>query len=298
MYHLLVFRVPLGFVLKPSVAVPRDQPHRASGRFLTPSPGEPRASAQRLMVVKQSLVLAFLFALIIANQAGAGKPRVPGLNELEVFDPGVGEMRDGTFFPAIQLNQTENGTEVEISPVVHVHRYYYNGDKEYQGPFGSGGPVIVVANHPRTRERLYIEAELPPGAPVISYDDHSITYAYPKRRVVIKFSRWCKDKVLVQHGSRWRLPRPSISAGNSKLVKAIKDHAKRTSKTVAGAAVTAWNSAGQAVETVSGLTENIPGVKALQSAVDQVGAEQRANDLKAAAEQRIQQQSLDFPTIR
>ncbi len=243
-------------------------------------------------------VLALLFVLTSANDLDAGKPRVAGFNELEVFDPGVGESRDGAFFPGIQLNQTENGTEVEIAPIVHVHRFYYNGDKEYQGPLGQGGPVIVVAKHPRTRERLYIEADLPPGAPVISYSNHSITYAYPKQRVVIKFSRWCKDKVLVQHGNRWRIPRPSISAGNSKLIKALKDHAKRTSKTAAGAAVTAWNAAGQAVETVSGLTENLPGLKALQSAVDQVGPQQRGNDLRAAAESQAAQQTEFVPTNR
>ncbi len=39
--------------------------------------------------------------------------------------------------------------KVDIAPTVHVHRYYYSGDKEIQGPIINGGPTVVVAITPK-----------------------------------------------------------------------------------------------------------------------------------------------------
>ena len=86
-----------------------------------------------------------------------------GLNELVVYDPGTHERG----LPAVQLMPNNCGNlGVEIPPAVHVHRYYYNGDKEFQGPIIQGGPTIVVANHPDNPGcTLYIRVNLPSGAP-------------------------------------------------------------------------------------------------------------------------------------
>jgi len=110
----------------------------------------------------------------------AGEPREPGFNELIIIDPGVEE--NGLPAPNVV-----NG-HVEIPPTLHVHPYYYSGDKEYQGPIINGGPTIVVANNPKSGEKRYVDVVLPQGAPLIAYTSKSITYIYKDRRVVITFN--------------------------------------------------------------------------------------------------------------
>ncbi|MFO0946707.1 MAG: hypothetical protein U1D30_12290 [Planctomycetota bacterium] len=46
---------------------------------------------------------------------------------------------------------------------------------------------MIVANHPKSNERMYINVMLPSGTPVISYDKDSITYIYPNYRVKVCF---------------------------------------------------------------------------------------------------------------
>ena len=125
----------------------------------------PRASMLR------NTVAAGLFCFGSSTLVTAAEPRVGGLDELVIYDPGNHDRG----LPAIEFAESPEGIQIEISPATHVHRFYYNGDKEYQGPLLQGGPTVVVANHPRTGKRLYIDVNLPSGAPVIVYDEDSIS---------------------------------------------------------------------------------------------------------------------------
>src|SRR5262249_52991165 len=93
---------------------------------------------------------------------------------------------------------------VDIPEVVLVHRYYYTGDRTFQGPFLPGGPSIVVLNHPKTAERLYIPVQMLPGAPRVTYRHHCVEYDYGGRRITISFGLFgCKPTVCYSHGVPW-----------------------------------------------------------------------------------------------
>ena len=94
--------------------------------------------------------------------AQARSAHVPPVLEIEVIDPGV----DARGNPAVQLHNVGSGTVVDIPPTILVHKYYYTGDRSFQGPSLPGGPSIVVAAHPRTGDRTYVPVQLLPGAPL------------------------------------------------------------------------------------------------------------------------------------
>jgi hypothetical protein len=143
-------------------------------------------------MIRQLLAVAVCFVVI--GQLAAQEKRSAGLDDLVILSPGTHERG----LAAVQLKAAPDGTlKVDITPSIHIHRNYYNGDREYQGPFVAGGPTMIVANHPSSNKRLYIEANLPAGYPTIAYDGNSITYAYEKERVVIFYSIICTDKATV-----------------------------------------------------------------------------------------------------
>ncbi|MFN0054899.1 MAG: hypothetical protein ACKV0T_22235 [Planctomycetales bacterium] len=118
-------------------------------------------------------------------------PVPPGL-EIEILDPGVDPIGN----PAV-LPQASRGGErgVAIPPTVLVHRYYYTGDRNFQGPLLPGGPSVVVFNHPKTGERLYLDVQMLPGAPRVFYTSRSIEYDYGEQRIVIGFNLCGKPTV-------------------------------------------------------------------------------------------------------
>ncbi|MEQ1903465.1 MAG: hypothetical protein ABL888_04715 [Pirellulaceae bacterium] len=137
------------------------------------------------MLFQNWQIKLFCFALVIASMATSQAQHrefapVPPSLEIEVLDPGVDSLGN----PAVQLQA--NG-EVEIPPVVLVHRYYYSGDRSFQGPLLPGGPSILVVNHPKTGERIYVPAQMMPGAPRVTYTKRGITYQYEKHAVMLQF---------------------------------------------------------------------------------------------------------------
>ena len=107
----------------------------------------------------------------------------PGL-EIEVLDPNV----DPRGNPAVITTPGPDGRIlVDVPPTVLVHRYYYTGDRSFQAPLLPGGPCIVVANHPKTGERLYVPVQFPPGAPRVTYSGDAIDYDYGSQGVTINF---------------------------------------------------------------------------------------------------------------
>jgi len=123
---------------------------------------------------------------------------VPPALEIEVLDPRVDPMGN----PAVLTSPNVNGgLNVEIPPVVLVHRYYYTGDRSFQGPMLPGGPSIIVIHHPKTNEQIYLEAQMLPGAPRVVYTANSIEYDYGFQSMTLKFGHHGKPSIVYRQGT-------------------------------------------------------------------------------------------------
>lgn len=123
---------------------------------------------------------------------------VPPTLEIELLDPNVDPLGN----PAVLTKQDDLGrTVVDIPPVVLVHRYYYTGDRSFQGPMLPGGPSIIVVHHPRTGDRLYVQTQMLPGAPRVSYTQSTIEYDYGPQSIVLKFGHHGEPSVIYRQGT-------------------------------------------------------------------------------------------------
>ncbi|MEY2724539.1 MAG: hypothetical protein RLZZ458_406 [Planctomycetota bacterium] len=235
-------------------------------------------------------------------QAVAQQPREAGFNELLVIEPQGQESGQPTAV-------IKDG-KVEIPPTLHVHPYYYSGDKEYQAQILNGGPTIIVANHPKSGEKLYIDAVLPAGAPIVAYSAHSITYVYTDRRVCIEFHLLHHDRAIVKYISGRGLVRETHEQLDE-VADSIDEHRKKSrlmtelgelkteAKDIAKGSVGVITGAGAvAVERVRAVTRVLPGAAALRSLGKQ--AEERAakEETRQLGILKAKEESLDIPTIR
>jgi hypothetical protein len=109
---------------------------------------------------------------------------VSPLDEVTVIDPRV----DSEGRPrAIVRDSARGGKIVDIPPAVIVHKYYYTGDRDFQGPLRPGGPSIIVVSHPVSGSRMYVEAQMLPGAPRITYRRDYIDYDFGEKAIRIHF---------------------------------------------------------------------------------------------------------------
>lgn len=151
--------------------------------------------------MKETLLAAarlscFLFAVLATGQClGQHRPfaPVPPTMEIEILDPGV----SSNGVPAVVINDDQT---IDIPPVVMVHRYYYSGDRSFQGPMLPGGPSILVLNHPKNGERIYVQAQMMPGAPRVTYTKKGITYQYAKHAIMLEFGLKGQPKVKYRSG--------------------------------------------------------------------------------------------------
>src|SRR5262245_8373619 len=131
-----------------------------------------------------AVAISFLAVLPASADPPKRSQLVPPTLEIAVLDPNADPMGR----PAIKLNKRDDGrTEVEIPETVLVHRFYYTGDRTFQAQMLPGGPCIVVANHPKCGERLYIPVQMLPGAPRVHYTSRSIEYDFGKEGITIHF---------------------------------------------------------------------------------------------------------------
>jgi hypothetical protein len=245
--------------------------------------------------------------LMGAWQAWSVEPRVAGLNRLVVVPPGTHERG----LPAVR-GETVDGQHltIDLPPTLHVHRYYYAGDEEYQGPLLEGGPTVVVANHPKNGERMYIEITLPPGAPVISYNKSSITYVYPHKRIAVNFSSWHPDRVTIgyhsgqgftrrtQEISAQMLAATRLRCSSSATWQALKECGANTSQMFVGGKQALDGATSGLLDRTRQLGQVIPGVNALSSLAEQ--RDERANQaMIREAEAAKERATLRFvPTNR
>ena len=235
-----------------------------------------------------------------------GSPREPGLSELVILDPGGNDLG----LPPVETRLGPDGVEMDIPPFVHVHRNYYSGNKEYQGPLVDGGPTVVVANNPFSGRRMYIDVILPGGAPVIAYDKQSITYVYPNRRVAIHFDPLLPDKAVVKYLSGQGVARTLHERGEcvadathrvyrqSRLVGASQELARETGKAALGVVTIAGGAATIAVETTTKALRLIPGVQLLQSLGEQAPERCEEEELRRLNEEQLREFDRYRATIR
>jgi len=139
--------------------------------------------------------LAVMTLLGTAVRAAQPAP-VPPTLEIEVLDPNADPLGN----PAVIVRDDGYGQSfVDIPPVVLVHRYYYTGDRSFQGPMLPGGPSIVVVNDPRDGQRCYIPVQMLPGAPRVHYSGRKIEYDYGRSGISISFGLWGKPKVVYRN---------------------------------------------------------------------------------------------------
>lgn len=247
--------------------------------------------------------LAIAVALTIAARTQGLEPRVAGFNELVIIDPGVHPQG----LPAVKFKPgAEPGKlEIDIPPTLHVHRYYYSGNKEFQGPILTGGPTTVVANNPWNGERMYVDVMLPPGAPVVVHNKNHITYVYPDRRVCISFPVVCREKAIVTYHSGRGVERQIHEKAEvvkektrehlqqSKLVGTMKRCCHETKEVTTGAAMLVGGTANVALDTMTKLARMVPGYEALRSLGKQ-HKERGAAEAVRQADQQNDAKALQF----
>ena len=144
---------------------------------------------------------------------------VPPTMEIELLDPKA----DPRGMPAVVAQMDPLGVmKIDIPQSVLVHKYYYTGDRTFQAQFIPGGPTIVVVNHPRTGERLYIPVNMLPGAPRVHYTHHAIEYDFGHQGVNIRFCCLGGPKVAYRHGETF-----------ARKYERAAEHVKETSKDIA-----------------------------------------------------------------
>jgi hypothetical protein len=135
-------------------------------------------------------------AVFLSAVREAAPAPVPPTLEIEVLDPSADPLGN----PAVIVRDDGCGQSVvDIPPVVLVHRYYYTGDRSFQGPMLPGGPSIVVVNDPRNGQRCYIPLQMLPGAPRVHYSGRKIEYDYGRNGISISFGLWGKPKVVYRN---------------------------------------------------------------------------------------------------
>jgi hypothetical protein len=227
--------------------------------------------------------------VIWQKPSGQVEPRVPGLHELVIFRPDVVE-RD---VPAVDLREGDGGELfVEMPEIVHVHRYYYSGDREFQGPIIEGGATIVAAKHPKTGEMLYFPVMLPTGAPVIEHNKHGITYSFNDRRVSIHFSSWDCQKATVSHkaGRGWFRTSSEIkeslrgrakeSIENCATFQSLKEGAINIGKAMGGVKQVADQGAAKLLDGARQVGDVVPGVQQLRSLGERRGEFQQKTEIR------------------
>lgn len=186
---------------------------------------------------------------------------VPPTLEIEVLDPNA----DPLGRPAVEMARDELGNlTVDIPPVVLVHRYYFTGERSFQAQLLPGGPSIVVVNHPKTGERTYIEVQMPPGAPRVTYTDHTIEYDFGDVGVSVVFGLFGHPSVKYRSGVslHQRVNKFFHVDDLKKHAQTSQEHVVRSSertKTMAyGAAASVGDAADKVISPVKGLLETLP----------------------------------------
>jgi len=240
----------------------------------------------------------------VSGQAAGAKPAaVPPGQEIEVLDPRV----DPTGKPAVVLRELDGQICVDIPPTVLVHRYYYTGDRSFQAQLLPGGPTMVGVSHPKTGQRCYIEVQMPPGAPKVTYCGHAIEYDFGRQGVTILFLPACRPRVVYRNGTTVAraAARVTVAAKNcttrvareSGLCEHAASLASGTKAAMGNVAHGAQDLAKQAVAPVQGLLQMTPLGSVLQSD-PAAQAQWRRDQAVRKAQKQAARAEASIPTVR
>jgi hypothetical protein len=183
-----------------------------------------------------AILLVVLWGLVAHAATKHHPANVPPTEEIEIISPNA----DPLDRPSAVLTDGPNGEKlVDIPPTVLVHKYYYTGDRSFQAQLLPGGPTIVVVNHPKTGERCYVEVQMMPGAPRVTYTVHGIEYDFGEHGIKLAF-RPVTQKPFVRYRNGLKLHK---KIGETVHAQQVWDHTKqfstRATHTVGGATVQA-----------------------------------------------------------
>lgn len=174
-------------------------------QFLSPNvpPAVARPRGDVALAWRAWCAPAMLAAAAVALAASTAEARpsapVPPSMEIEILDPRVDPLGNPTVLLGIDpCDPTQQ--LIDMPQTILVHRYYYTGDRSFQGPMLTGGPTIVVVNHPRTGERVYVSVQMLPGAPRVTYTNCSIRYEFGENAITVKFGLLGKPTVVYRNG--------------------------------------------------------------------------------------------------
>jgi hypothetical protein len=228
---------------------------------------------------------------------------VPPTLEIEVLDPNVDPLGN----PAVITRPAPGGLAVEIPPVVLVHRYYYTGDRTFQGPLLPGGPSIIVVNDPTTGVRLYLQVQMLPGAPTVTYSRHSITYDYGPQAITLKFKHHDKTEITYTEGvaftERVRRSSEHYKQGVRTLVdrSGLPMASSFARKAVKNVALTTVDRVHDAAKLVAGpivkLVQSTPLGSAFTQSPEQLAERQRDQAVQRARAEALKQ-NVDIPNLR
>ncbi|MCA9060721.1 MAG: hypothetical protein KDA85_19550 [Planctomycetaceae bacterium] len=187
-----------------------------------------------------------MLASVVSASASERQVKVPPSDELLIIDPKMDPQRR----PTPEFVEDEFGNQrIEIPPTVIVHRYYYTGNREFQGPMLPGGPTVIVINSPHSGEQISLNVNLLPGAPRVIYRRNSIRYDYGDRYIDVDFGLADSCTPEVHYGQKSELLRSvreeakSFQATNRAVVQQtgfrssmskLKEHTKKSFMSAAG----------------------------------------------------------------
>jgi hypothetical protein len=243
---------------------------------LTGAPGTSPLPSAEVPAGIHPVPLSVVQAIQSRAHLPAGTP-VPPTQEIEVLDPNV----DPTGKPAvIPVVGPDGVARVDIPPTVLVHRYYYTGDRSFQGPLLAGGPTVLVLSHPADGERLYLQVQLPPGAPRVIYTRHSVEYNYGQQSVILTFGLHGCPKITYRQGippgARVQAVSAHVASSASRLVRrtgapVVVEKVGKTASNVAQTAADRVNDVGKMVlSPVVKVVKALPGVNFLTTPPDQL----------------------------
>lgn len=213
----------------------------------------------------------------------------------------------------VQVVSDGVGQVVKIAPEIHVHKNFFSGAREIQGPLISGGPTVVVARHPKTNEQMYLEVSLPPGAPKIAYCKNKIEYVFPKQRIAIKFSsapfgNKSNASVCVTKGQGLFRNVKSFAASTNSAVKSHFENSSLANSTVkigegAGKLANGVVEAGatgssKLLDSMNAFANKLPLVQPLKSLVDSKSQRQATTRIDALQRKRTAEAIPFFKTNR
>jgi hypothetical protein len=244
-----------------------------------------------------------------ALQTRARMPRsvpVPPWQEIEILDPNV----DPLGRPAVKVSPVigpDGQAHIDIPPTILVHRFYYTGDRSFQGPMLPGGPTVVVVNHPADGERVYLEIQMLPGAPRVFYTRHSIEYNYGVQSIILSFGAHGRPKVTFRQGvslaTKARVATEQAEQATVRLIDrtGAPEAGRKVYKAAKNAVVNAADRAhdvGKAVVTpLVQIARLIPGVSMLTSSAEQ-GVQNERDSMVQRAEADTTRLEASIPTNR